>query len=232
MNDSSSDIPDEDPKYFPGDDSKKIPEDTSPETLSDGIFTIKISEDMALRNALRSGLVEAQGSDTDKIPMYVSWPHWLEDGIVCLFSRDLHYLLNKTVQDAVISFEKTFEIGVESSASDTIIEEQDEEIEALPQLENDMEKVESEIETSREAEPETIIEVPETETSIEAEQETIIEVPETETSKESVQEAVKEKPEDESPAETEQQVDQEVEPDKKQETSAEISEIESEGTEE
>ena len=215
MNDSSSDIPDEEIKYFPDDDSKKIPEDTSPETLSDGIFTIKISEDMALRNALRSGLVEAQGSDTDKIPMYVSWPHWLEDGIVCLFSRDLHYLLNKAVQEAVISFEKTFEIGVESSASDTITEEQDEEIEALPQLENDMEKVESEIETS-----------------IEAEQETIIEVPETETSKESVQEAVKEKPEDEFPSETEQQVDQEVEPDKKQETSAEISEIESEGTEE
>lgn len=213
MNDSSSDIPDEDPKSFPGGDSKKIPENTSPETLSDGIFTIKISEDMALRNALRSGLVEAQGSDTDKIPMYVSWPHWLEDGIVCLFSRDLHYLLNKTVQDAVISFEKTFEIGVESSASDTIIEEQDGETEALPQLENDMEKVESEIETSRESE-----------------QETIIEVPETETSKESVQEAVKEKSKDESPSETEQQVDQEVEPEKKQETSAKISEIESEGT--
>ena len=65
MNDSSSDIPDEEIKYFPGDDSKKIPGDTSPEILSDGIFTIKISEDMALRNALRSGLVEAQGSDTD-----------------------------------------------------------------------------------------------------------------------------------------------------------------------
>ena len=215
MNDSSSDIPDEETKSVSDDDLKKISEDTSPETLSDGIFTIKISENMALRNALRSGLVEAQGRDTDKIPMYVSWPHWLEDGIVCLFSRDLHHLLNKTVQDAVSSFEKAFEIEVETPDSKSIIEEQDREAGALPQLENDMEKEESEIETS-----------------MEAEQDTIIEVPETENSKESVQETVKEKPEDESPSETKQQVDQEVEPDKKQETSAEISEIELEDTEE
>ena len=187
MNDTSSDIPDEETKSSRGGDYQKIPEDTSPESLSDGIFTIKISEDMALRNALRSGLVEAQGSDTEKMPLYVSWPHWLEDGIVCLFAKDLHYLLNKTVQDTAISFGKTFKIEVENSVPDTIIEEQKGGMKSPAHPGNDTENVESEIETS-----------------VEAEQETIIEVPETETSEEFVQEAIDEKPEDEFSSQTEQ----------------------------
>ena len=60
-----------------------------------GEFVIKISENMELRNILRSGLFEAQGSVQDKIPLFVSWPSWLDDGIVCLFASDFHELLRK-----------------------------------------------------------------------------------------------------------------------------------------
>lgn len=63
------------------------------------MFAIKVSEEMGLRNQLRAGLVEAQGKDDSRIPMFVSWPPWLEDGIVCLFARDLHALIRKLVRD-------------------------------------------------------------------------------------------------------------------------------------
>jgi len=72
-------------------ESKKIPEDE--------MFTIQVSESMELRNRLRAGLVEAQGKDTDKIPMFVSWPEWLEDGIVCLYARDFQYVLRRAIHD-------------------------------------------------------------------------------------------------------------------------------------
>jgi hypothetical protein len=65
----------------------------------DSRFAVKISESMDLRNQLRSGLVEAQGRDADRIPLFVSWPEWLEDGIVCLYDRDLHELLRSAVRD-------------------------------------------------------------------------------------------------------------------------------------
>ena len=55
-----------------------------PELFKDSQFSIKTSEEMVLRNLLRSGLVEAQGKDRNLIPLFVSWPHWLEDGIVCI----------------------------------------------------------------------------------------------------------------------------------------------------
>ena len=84
------------------------------EISTDGIFSIKVTEDMGIRNILRSGLVEAQGKDGDKVPMFVSWPHWLDDGIVCLFARDLHSILADTVRNIVITINKdleTTEIG-------------------------------------------------------------------------------------------------------------------------
>jgi len=62
-------------------------------------FAVKISESMELRNQLRSGLVDAQGRKPDKIPLFVSWPEWLEDGIVCLYARDLHELLRNTARE-------------------------------------------------------------------------------------------------------------------------------------
>jgi|GEM_PF-7015241 hypothetical protein len=85
-------------------DNKKI---IQPETLNDELFSIKISEDMGVRNALRTGLVEAQGKDTGKMPMYVSWPGWLDDGIVCMFARDFRELLDRAVKEAAVSFGKT-----------------------------------------------------------------------------------------------------------------------------
>lgn len=62
-------------------------------------FALNISENMGLRNILRQALVEAQGKDPDKVPMAVSWPPWLEDGILCLYARDFHLILRKTVHD-------------------------------------------------------------------------------------------------------------------------------------
>ncbi len=70
----------------------------------DETFAIKISESMEIRNALRRGLFEAQGKESDKIPLYVSWPSWLEDGIVCLYASDLNNLLRKAVRDSATSF--------------------------------------------------------------------------------------------------------------------------------
>jgi len=76
---------------------------------SDEIFAVKITESMELRNVLRAGLVEAQGHETDKIPLFVSWPEWLEDGIVCLYVRDLHLLLRNTVRETATILGKVAE---------------------------------------------------------------------------------------------------------------------------
>lgn len=155
MNDSSSNIPDEKSQSSPGNDTQNIPEDASSEITSDGIFAIKVSEDMKLRNALRSGLVEAQGRDTDKIPMYVSWPHWLEDGIVCLFAKDFHQVLHNAVQDTAITLGKTFEVKDLDIEPVSFLEEQNREIETLPEIESEEIKEESEDGTTIEAEQET-----------------------------------------------------------------------------
>ena len=79
----------------------KIPESS--------MFSLKISESMELRNTLRSGLFEAQGKNSDKIPLFVSWPPWLEDGIVCMYAKDLHTLLSSTIQDTASSFSRLIE---------------------------------------------------------------------------------------------------------------------------
>jgi len=76
-------------------DAQKIPEDD--------IFSIHISESMELRNQLRAGLVEAQGKDTGKIPMFVSWPEWLNDGIICMYVSDFQGVLRDAVHDAVLT---------------------------------------------------------------------------------------------------------------------------------
>ena len=79
------------------------------DTFSDDMFSIKVSDNMEIRNLLRSGLLEAQGSESEKIPLFVSWPPWLEDGIVCLYARDLHELLRKTVHDTAASLDSLME---------------------------------------------------------------------------------------------------------------------------
>ena len=66
----------------------------------DDRFAVNVSDNMELRNILRAGLVEAQGRESEKIPIFVSWPEWLEDGIVCIYARDLHELLRTAVRDA------------------------------------------------------------------------------------------------------------------------------------
>ena len=100
-----TDTPEE--KLHPNNDGET---DSMPLSCSDGLFTMKISEDMDLRNLLRAGLVEAQGKNRDLIPMLVSWPHWLEDGIVCLFAKDLHRILHDAVQAAALDFAAAFQI--------------------------------------------------------------------------------------------------------------------------
>lgn len=68
-------------------------------------FAIHVSENMELRNQLRTGLVEAQGKETDKMPMLVSWPRWLDDGIICMYAADYQNVLRSTIRDtaAVVS---------------------------------------------------------------------------------------------------------------------------------
>jgi len=90
--------------------SSKIPDST--------IFSIKISDSMEIRNSLRSGLFEAQGKDSNKIPLFVSWPSWLEDGIVCIYAKDLHALLTKAVRDTASSFGKLIDQSGEISTDE------------------------------------------------------------------------------------------------------------------
>jgi hypothetical protein len=77
--------------------------------LTDDRFAVKVTDNMELRNALRAGLVDAQGKDADKIPLFVSWPEWLADGIVCIYARDLHQLLRDAVNDTARELRKTLE---------------------------------------------------------------------------------------------------------------------------
>lgn len=73
---------------------------------TDDRFAVSVSDNMEIRNLLRAGLVEAQGKNAEKIPLFVSWPEWLEDGIVCLYAGDLHQLLRETVQETAQSLAK------------------------------------------------------------------------------------------------------------------------------
>lgn len=110
--------------------------DSFPEVPKDDIFTIHVSNTMEIRNRLRAGLVKAQGKDTNKIPMFVSWPEWLEDGIVCLYARDFYKVLQNTVHEMALSLagiiegsDKTIEGGNKEEqtqvASDTQFTETD-----------------------------------------------------------------------------------------------------------
>ena len=74
-------------------------EDSENTIPTDDRFAVKVTDNMEIRNLLRSGLVEALGRDSDKIPLFVSWPEWLDDGIVCLYARDLKQLLQETVRE-------------------------------------------------------------------------------------------------------------------------------------
>ncbi|MFC1538204.1 hypothetical protein ACFL6H_02170 [Candidatus Latescibacterota bacterium] len=141
MDEPFSDFPDDDesPEPIPREDSPDDRKNKQPESLSNEIFTIKISEEMSIRNALRTGLVEAQGKDTGKMPMFVSWPGWLDDGIVCMYARDLHELLNKAVKDSAISFGKTFEIEDKKPESEINTNEDEAEFEPLSLFESDEE---------------------------------------------------------------------------------------------
>jgi len=90
--------------------SQKIPDDES--------FTIEISNDMEIRNMLRTGLVTAQGKDTDKIPLFVSWPEWLEDGIVCLYARDFYNVLSSAIRDTAVAISTIIETSGEAEHPD------------------------------------------------------------------------------------------------------------------
>ncbi len=125
MNDSSSNIPYEESQPTFGDDLKKVHKDSSMGISTDGIFSIKVSEEMGLRNTLRAGLVEAQGKNTDKIPMYISWPHWLDDGIVCLFAKDFYQILNKAIEDTAIALGKTFDVKFSDIENASLIKWED-----------------------------------------------------------------------------------------------------------
>lgn len=150
MDEPSSVPPDEESgtqhKKKPPTSKKKFPKDI----VSDGIFSIKVNEDMALRNALRRGLVEAQGKNTDKMPMLVSWPHWLEDGIVCMFAKDFHHILHQAVRETAQRLGDLFEI--EDMDVETKIPLERDDAESAVPLEE--EAAEEEIESDKAAEEE------------------------------------------------------------------------------
>ena len=66
------------------------------------LLAINITESMNLRNQLRTGLLKAQQQDTGKIPVLVSWPPWLEDGIVCMFAGDFMEIIHRAVRETAI----------------------------------------------------------------------------------------------------------------------------------
>ncbi len=55
---------------------------------------IVVNENMALRKLLRDGLIRAAEKDSKKIPMLYCRPRWLEEGIICLWAKDLNKYLN------------------------------------------------------------------------------------------------------------------------------------------
>ena len=57
-------------------------------------FSIDVNENMALRKLLRDGLIRAAEKDSRKIPMLYCRPRWLEEGIICLWAKDLNNYLN------------------------------------------------------------------------------------------------------------------------------------------
>ena len=76
---------------------------------TDDRFAVKVTDSMDIRNILRTGLVEAMGKDTGKIPLFVCWPDWLDDGIVCLYANDLRQLLRESVHDTAGALAKFIE---------------------------------------------------------------------------------------------------------------------------
>lgn len=76
--------------------------DNDRRTDSDAPFTFHLSEDMETRSLLRTGLVKAQQLDTGKVPVFVSWPSWLEDGIICMFAKDFTAVVERAVQETAL----------------------------------------------------------------------------------------------------------------------------------
>ena len=108
-----------------------------PEIPDDDIFTIHITDNMELRNKLRGGLVEAQGNDSDKIPMFVSWPEWLDDGIVCLYARDFKNVLRNAIQDTVATINSVIEKSEKALPDSMATEQVTAEIQNIPDKESD-----------------------------------------------------------------------------------------------
>ncbi len=85
----------------------------------DDFFVVHVNESMELRNQLRSGLVEAQQKDTARMPLMVSWPKWLEDGIVCLYLSDFKDIIGRVVNgtaQAVLNGEDGSDVGFSAAA--------------------------------------------------------------------------------------------------------------------
>jgi len=93
------------------------------DVFKDDTFAIHVSKNMEIRNALRSGILEASRQDNGKIPLFVSWPEWLDDGIVCMYAKDFREFLSsctkKTAEElgtavAALTIEKTVREVAES----------------------------------------------------------------------------------------------------------------------
>jgi len=70
------------------------------DVFKDDTFAIHVSKNMEIRNALRSGILEASRQDSGKIPLFVSWPEWLDDGIICMYAKDFREFVRNCTKEA------------------------------------------------------------------------------------------------------------------------------------
>ena len=62
-------------------------------------FSIEVNDDLPLRKILKSGLQRAADKNKEKIPMFYCRPLWMEEGIVCLWARDLNRFLAEKCEE-------------------------------------------------------------------------------------------------------------------------------------
>ena len=62
-------------------------------------FSIDVNENTALRKLIRDGLLRAAEKDSQKIPMIYCRPRWLDEGIICLWAKDLNKYLKRQCKE-------------------------------------------------------------------------------------------------------------------------------------
>ena len=72
-------------------------------------FSIELTEDIPLRKILKEGLKQASDKNKEKMPMLYCRPMWMEEGIVCLWARDLNRFLAEKCEELSREFMRTLD---------------------------------------------------------------------------------------------------------------------------